>query len=194
MSKIILATTSPYRIEAFKFLGIDFETEGSKVDESQADRSNPEELVKELSKLKAEAVAKNHSDAIVIGMDSVGYFNRKIFEKPKSRKEGFKRLKSLSGKNHQFFTGIHIINTASKRVVSKVVKTEIHLRNFSEKEIETYLNQDKFFNTYALGYDPLGHYSSTFSEKIEGSYNNFLRGIPLEAVVGLLQETGYNLK
>lgn len=43
MSKIILATTSPYRIQAFKFLGIDFETEGSRVDESQVYRSNPEE-------------------------------------------------------------------------------------------------------------------------------------------------------
>lgn len=127
-------------------------------------------------------------------MDSVGYFNGNILEKPKSREEGFKRLKSLSGKNHQFFTGVHIINTASKKVVSKVVKTEIQLRNFSEKEIGDYLNQDKFFSTYALGYDPLEHYSSTFSKKIEGSYNNFLRGIPLETVVELLQTVGYNLK
>ena len=56
----------------------------------------------------------------------------------------------------------------------------------SEKEIETYLNQDKFYNTYALGYDPLGHYSSTFAERIEGSYNNFLRGIPLEIMPDLI--------
>jgi septum formation protein len=187
--KIILGTTSPYRIEAFKFLEIDFIAEGSKVDESQVDRNNPEELVKELSKLKAEAVAKNHNDAIVIGMDSVGYFNGKILEKPKSREEGFERLKSLSGNSHQFYTGVHIINTASGKVISKVVKTEIHLRNFLDKEIEIYLNQDKFYNTYALGYDPLGHYSSTFAEKIEGSYNNFLRGIPLEIMPDLINES-----
>lgn len=193
MPKIILATTSPYRIEAFKFLEIDFIAEGSKVDESEADRNNPEDLVKELSKLKTESVAKNHSDAIVIGMDSVGFFNGGILEKPKSREEGFERLKSLSGNSHQFYTGIHIINTATNKVVSRVVKTEISLRNFSEKEIEIYLNQDKFFNTYALGYDPLEHYSSTFAEKIEGSYNNYLRGIPTEAVVEMLSEAGYNL-
>jgi len=184
--KIILATTSPYRIEAFKFLEIDFTAEGSKVDESQVERNNPEELVRELSKLKAEAVAKNHKDAIVIGMDSVGYFNGKILEKPKSRDDGFERLKFLSGKSHQFYTGVHIINTSSNKVISRVVKTEIHLRGFSEKEIEIYLNQDKFYNTYALGYDPLGHYSSTFAEKIEGSYNNFLRGIPLEIMPDLI--------
>lgn len=194
MLKIILATTSPYRIEAFKFLGIDFVAEGSKIDESKVERNNPEDLVRKLSKLKAEAVARNHKDVIVIGMDSVGYFDGKILEKPKSREEGFQRLKFLSGNNHQFYTGVHVINTASNKVISKVIKTEIHLRKFSEKEIEIYLNQDKFYNTYALGYDPLGHYSSTFSEKIEGSYNNFLRGIPLEAIIGLLEEVGYNLQ
>lgn len=189
--KIILATTSPYRIEAFKFLEIDFIAEGSKIDESQVERNDPEELVKKLSKLKAEAVAKNYKDAIVIGMDSVGYFDNKILEKPKSREEGFQRLKLLSGRNHQFYTGVHFINTASNKVISKVVKTEIYLRDFSEKEIETYLNQDKFYNTYALGYDPLGHYSSTFAGRIEGSYNNFLRGIPLEIMPKWLVEIGH---
>jgi len=34
--------------------------------------------------LKAEAIAKNHSEAIVIGMDSVGCLNGQILEKPKS--------------------------------------------------------------------------------------------------------------
>jgi len=85
--KIILATTSPYRRETFGYLGIPFEAEGSNVDESQLERKNPEELVKNLSKLKAEAVAKNHSDAIVIGMDSVTFFNGQILEKPKSRED-----------------------------------------------------------------------------------------------------------
>lgn len=188
MSKIILATTSPYRIEAFKFLGINFIVEGSRVDESKISRNDPKNLVKNLSKLKAKAVAKNHTNAIIIGMDSVGYFHGQILEKPKSKEEAFQRLKSLSGKNHQFFTGIYMVNTANNQVISKVVKTEIFLRKFSDKEIKFYLNQDKFFNTYALGYDPIRHYSSTFTKTISGSYNNFLGGIPLEAIVGMLNK------
>lgn len=189
--KIVLATTSPYRIEAFRFLGIDFIAEGSKVDESRVERNNPEELVKELSKLKAEAVAKKYKGAIVIGMDSVGCFNGKILEKPRSREEGTERLKFLSGKNHQFYTGVHVINTTSNKAISKMVKTEVYLRDFSGEEIEVYLNQDEFYNTYAIGYDTLGHYSSTFAKSIEGSYNNFLRGIPLEIIPEILKEMGY---
>jgi len=188
MTKIILATTSPYRREAFAFLGFNFKAEGSKVDESQIDRSEPEELVSQLSKLKAEAVAKNHKDAIVIGMDSVGYFNDKILEKPKSKEEAFLRLKALSGENHQFYTGIHVVNTALNKAVSRVVKTEVFMRKLSDAEINKYLEEDPNYNTYALGYDPLGHSSSAFIERIEGSYNNLLRGIPLEVIPEMISK------
>ena len=191
MSKIILATTSPYRKKIFGYLGIPFEVEGSNVDESQLERNDPEELVRNLSKLKAEAVARNHSSAIVIGMDSVAYFNGRIFEKPKSKKEDFQRLKTLSGGNHQFYTGIHIINTGSDKTLSKIVKTEVFMRELSEEEINKYLNEDLNFNTYALGYDPIKHYSASFVKKIVGSYHNLLGGIPLETIVEMLKEIDY---
>jgi len=193
MTKVILATSSLYRREAFAFLGIPFEAEGSKIDESQVERTNPEKLVETLSKLKAEAVAKNHPDAIVIGMDSVGCLNSQILEKPKSKEEAFQRLKSLSGKNHQFYTGIYMINTGSGKISSKIVKTEAFMRNLSDEEINKYLDEDPYYNTYALGYDPLGHSSSSFVKKIEGSYNNLLRGIPLEIIRETLAEAGFSL-
>ncbi len=190
MTKVILATTSPYRKEAFAFLGVDFEARGSNIDESQVKRNNPEELVKELSKLKAEAVAKEYSDAIIVGMDSVGYFNGKILEKPKTKEETFHRLRSLSENNHQFYTGIYMINISTGQSLSKVVKTEVFMRKLTDSEINKYLNQDPNYKTYALGYDPLGHYSSTFVQKIEGSYNNLIRGIPLEIIVEMLGVLG----
>ncbi len=193
MSKIILATTSPYRIEAFKFLGIDFEAEGSKVDESQAERKDSEELVKTLSILKAEAVAKNHADAIVIGMDSIGCFNDKILEKPKSKDEAFERLKNLSGNKFEFYAGIHIINTLTQATTSKIVKSELFMRELSEGEINQYLEQDPHYNTYALGFDPLENVSSSFIAELVGSYNNVLRGIPLEVMPKMLSEVGYKL-
>ncbi len=189
--KIILATTSPYRKEIFGYLGIPFEAEGSKVDESQLERNNPEELVKSLSKLKAEAIAKNHQGSIIIGMDSVAYSNGKILEKPKSKEEEFQRLKELSGKEHQFYTGVYMINTASGKTLSKVVKTEVFMRNISDGEINKYLDEDPNFNTYALGYDPIRHISASFIQRIKGSYYNLLGGIPVEAIVEMLREIGY---
>ena len=193
MTKVILASSSPYRQEALKFLGIDFEVEESQVDESQVDRTNPEELVKQLSKLKAEAVAKNHSEAIVIGMDSVGYFNGQIFEKPKSKEEAFNRLKTLSGKNYGFYTGVYMVNTSAQKTATKVVKSEVFIRNLSDSEINKYLEQDPNYKTYAHGYDPVKNISSSFIIKLVGSYNNVLRGIPLEVLPEMLLKVGYNV-
>lgn len=191
MPKIILATKSPYRREAFAFLGIDFEAVGSEVDESKIERNNPEELVKQLSKMKTEAVAKNYPDTIVIGMDSVGYFNEKILEKPKSKEEAFERLRSLSRQCYDFYTGVYMINTAIKKEVAKVVKTEISMRNLSEAEIKTYLEEDSYFDKYAHGYDIKNKKSSSFVSKINGSFNNALMGIPLEVIPEMLLEVGY---
>lgn len=193
-SKIILATTSPYRQQAFEMLGLDFVAEGSNIDEDFEGRpSAPNDLVKQLSKLKAESVVKNHSEGVIIGFDSVGWFNNFILEKPKSREEAFSRLKSLSGNSFDFYTGVHIINISDSKVLSKVVKTIVDLRELTDSEIDKYLKQDSNYNTYALGFDPLGHFSSSFVEKIEGSYNNLLRGIPLEAIVEILKEMGVKI-
>lgn len=193
--QIILATTSPYRQRAFQMLDIDFQAEGSNVEEKFDGRpDSPEELVKHLAKLKAENVSEKHKTGIVIGFDSVGWFDGKILEKPVSRKEAFQRLKTLSGNTHEFFTGIYVVNLDSGQVLSEVVKTVVYLRVLTEAEINKYLDQDPHHNTYALGYDPLGNYSSTFAKSIEGSYNNFLRGIPLEGIIEMLKTVGYQVK
>jgi septum formation protein len=192
--KIILATTSPYRQEAFKMLGIDFDAAGSDIDENFEGRpDNPEELVLELAKRKAESVAKRYSEGIVIGFDSIGYFNNEILEKPKDMIEAFQRLKKMSGNIHKFYTGIHLINISENKTLSSVAETEIKLRELSDAEINKYLDQDPRFMTYAIGFDPLCHYSSSFTENIKGSYNNYLRGIPLETIVGLLKDIGYKI-
>jgi|TARA_B100002003_G_C14151377_1_gene553786 predicted house-cleaning NTP pyrophosphatase (Maf/HAM1 superfamily) len=80
-----------------------------------------------------------------------------------------------------------MIDTATGKSISRVIKTELFMRELTEPEINKYLEQDPNFNIYALGYDPLSYYSSTFVKKIEGSYNNFTRGIPLEVMVEMLK-------
>jgi len=65
------------------------------------------------------------------------------------------------------------------------------MRQLSEEEINRYLDEDPHFNTYALGYDPVKHISSSFIKRIEGSYYNLLGGIPLETVIEMLEEIGY---
>lgn len=194
MKKIILATTSPYRIEAFEMLGLDFESSGSNIDEKFEGRPNdPQALVSELAKRKAEFVAKNYTDGLVIGFDSVGCFENEVLEKPKDKEDARARLLKMSGKQFQFYTGICLINVENDKKYQDVAITKAFMRELSNSEIERYLTQDQNFKTYALGFDPLGHASMAFVEKIEGSYNNLLRGIPLEKIVTMLKEAGANI-
>ena len=187
--KIILATTSPYRKEVFGFTGYEFTSERSNINENFSGRpTQPKELVKTLSRLKSEDIAKNHTKGLVIGFDSVGYFQGKILEKPKSEKEAFQRLKSLSEQKYQFFTGIHMIDIEKQNTLSQSVQTNVFMRKLKDKEIIKYLEEDKKFNTYAIGFDPLQNRGATFIKKIEGSYNNLLRGIPLETIIEMLNE------
>ncbi|MDD4412648.1 MAG: Maf family nucleotide pyrophosphatase [Patescibacteria group bacterium] len=193
--KIILATTSPYRKAAFSIIGMPFEAEGSNVEEYFDGRpDDPEGLVLHLAKLKAEAVASKHTEpCVVIGFDSIGWFNGSILEKPQSRQEAFDRLRTLSGNNHQFYTGINLIDLPDNKVITQIVKTDIKIRIISDEEINFYLDQDSHYNTYALGYDSLEHYGSTFAQSISGSYNNYLRGIPTEVIVEMLKEVGVKI-
>ena len=137
MTKIILATSSPYRHEAFKQLNIPFSVEASNINEQFENRpTNPEELCLLLAKLKAEEVARNKSEGITIGFDTIAYHNNQILEKPKSREEAFNRLINISDDQVQYFTGIHIINFENKQILSKVNKSILNIRKISENEIE----------------------------------------------------------
>ena len=191
MTKIILATSSKSRIKAFKSLGLEFIAQASYIDEYNRDRpKEPKELVKYLAKKKAETVAKNFSNDIVIGFDSVGYFDNRILEKPRSKSEAFDRLRSLSGNMHEYYTGIYMINLESRENLSEVVKTRIYMRKLNDKEINRYLGQDNF-NAHVLGYNPLFEYSSTFIYKIKGSHTNLIHGIPLGTIVRMLNYIGF---
>lgn len=188
MKRVILATSSQHRIKAFSTLGLKFETWSSEVDEYFPGRPDkPEYLVMHLSRLKAESVPEKCNDnAIVFGFDSVAFFNGEILEKPKSKEEAVLRLQKLSGKSFTFYTGMRVIRIGANTRSSKVVATTAFMRKISDAEIYFYLEQDPHFFTYALGFDALHTYGATFIREIRGSYNNILRGIPLEEVMEII--------
>ena len=191
--KLVLATTSIPRKKAFDELQIPYEAIGSNIDENFDGRpSTPKELVLCLAKLKAEDVAKSHPKSIVIGFDSGGYLNNEILEKQKKREEAFNRLLAYSGNSYEFFTGIHLID--KDYTESKIVKTKIQVRKLEKEEVIKYLKQDNNFKRYAQGFDPLNTFGASFIKRIEGSYNNILRGIPLEVIVEMIKERGFEIR
>ena len=68
---LVLASTSPYRQELLKRLGLPFETASPDIDESRKEEEEPEELVMRLSLEKAKAVAADYPDALIIGSEAM---------------------------------------------------------------------------------------------------------------------------
>jgi septum formation protein len=185
--KLILATTSKFKIKAFQNLGIPFETADSNVDEKKYPRDDPEKLVAELSFQKAKAVAEKYPESAVIGLDSIAYYDKHILEKPKSKEEAIMRLKQLSGNIHLALTGVCII-CPNKEPIIKIVSTKVFMRDLSDHEIKNYVANDPDILHICLGYDPEIRFSASFVEKIEGSYHNLLCGTPLETIAELLKQ------
>ena len=107
--RIVLASASPRRSELMKQAGFTFEIQVSKKEEVyQSER--PDEIVEELSLLKAEDVAQSleQENVIVIGADTVVALDGKILGKPKSKEDAFAMIQSLQGRAHQVYTGTAI--------------------------------------------------------------------------------------
>ena len=81
--KLVLASNSKGRKEVLDRAGLIYEVMPSNIEE-HSDKKDPKEYVMDLSKQKAEAVAKNLKDCVILSADSIIYIDDKKLEKPKT--------------------------------------------------------------------------------------------------------------
>lgn len=84
MSRIILASASPRRRELMELAGYDFEVICADIVEAVPENVQPQEVVMSLALQKAQAVAAENEDAVVVGSDTVVALDGKILGKPHS--------------------------------------------------------------------------------------------------------------
>lgn len=173
-----------------KQLGIDFIAVSSEVEEKLNPRLKPRRQAEVLSIEKAEAVAANYPDAIIIAADTLVGHEDQIFIKPKDSKDARRMLKRLSGKTHSIFTGMTIIDTKTKRKVTKSIETLITFKKLSPQEIAAYVKEKE-------PHDKAGAYAiqglgAVFVEKIEGDYLGAV-GLPLFTLAKELKKFGVNV-
>jgi septum formation protein len=141
----------------------------------------PEEIVKNLSRRKAEAVAKDFSHGeVVIGADTVVTVDGKILGKPATHEEAEEMIRLLSGRTHQVYTGVTLIlcgEDKSRRTFA--AKTDVHVTKMTDAEIEMYAESDEPMDKAgAYGIQGLG---AVLVKEISGDYNNVV-GLPLARV------------
>ena len=178
MKNIILASGSPRRKELMAQAGIPFAVKVSACEETVT-KEKPEEIVQELARKKAAAVAQaEKEDALVIGADTVVALNGKVMGKPRDKEEAFQMLRLLQGKTHEVWTGVCILERQADGSIKEecfAQKTEVEMYPMEETEIRGYIETGEPMDK-AGAYGIQGK-ALVFVKKIEGDYYN---------VVGLL--------
>lgn len=137
MSKIILASASPRRKELMELAGYDFEVICADIVEVVPEKAMPQEVVMSLALQKAQAVAAEHKEAVVIGSDTVVALGGKILGKPHSEQEACEMLRSLSGRTHKVFTGVAIV--CGGKVKNFFDETDVEFYSLGDDEIKKYV-------------------------------------------------------
>lgn len=188
MSKIVLASTSPFRRELLNKLGLAYETDAPDIDESALPGEMPEQLVARLAEQKARAVAIRHPDSLIIGSDQVAVNGDQILGKPGTHDKAVAQLEAASGKGVRFLTGLCLYNSASDRAQVIVEPFEVVFRPLSKAQIDNYLRTEQPYNC-AGSFKSEGLGIALF-ERLVGEDPNSLIGLPLIRLIRMLEQEG----
>ncbi|MDP5214107.1 Maf family protein [Pseudoalteromonas tunicata] len=183
-ARIILASTSVFRQSLLKKFNLPFETASPDVDESALPNETAPALVERLALYKAQAVAKNNSNAIIIGSDQVALFNKKILGKPHTKENAIAQLTAFSGQKVTFLTGLALINSHSGEQQTTVEPFDVYFRTLTLSQIEHYVDAEQPFQC-AGSFKSEGLGICLF-ERFEGRDPNSLIGLPLMALNEML--------
>ena len=192
MKQIILASASPRRRELLAQIGLDF-TVLPASGEEKITKQIPSEVVEELSGRKAEAVAEQIPDGIIIGADTVVCQDGEIMGKPKDEADALRMLRQLQGEMHSVFTGVTLIVKENGSVISKQTfsqETRVYLYAMTDEEIQDYIATGEPMDK-AGAYGAQGR-GAVFVRGIDGDFFNVM-GLPLCRLDSMLKEAGVEL-
>lgn len=178
---LVLASASPRRRELIEHLNRPFVCQVSNVKETIT-KTEPSEVVCELSRQKAEDVAaKAEEGATVIGADTVVACDGQILGKPKDREEAMAMLRLLSDRTHSVFTGVTLCQRKNETIKSEsfAEETKVTFYPMTEEEIADYADTgdcDDKAGAYGIQSG-----AAIYVKAIEGDYNNVV-GLPVASL------------
>ncbi len=185
-NRIILASSSPRRIEMLKNIGIDPIIIPSSVDETLPHKISMTQAVMFLALKKALNVEKlwlkepvdDQVPSVIIAADTIVYKDGMI-GKPSNEADAVNTLKLLRNTSHYVSTGVALVSPGtSKRSVFYDV-TEVFFKDYSDDEIKRYVDTDEPWDK-AGGYAIQGAWGRNVTHII-GNHDNVI-GFPWEKI------------
>ncbi len=184
---VVLASASPRRRELMQMLGIrNLVIRPARGEEKPPEAADPETIVCALASAKAREVSEiSEKDALIIAADTIVWLNGRMLGKPNSEEEAFSMLKSLSGKCHEVYTGICIIDGDTEDCEAE--RTQVCFRELSDEEILGYIRDGEPMDK-AGAYGAQGK-GALFVRSIEGDFFNVM-GLPVCRLGQMLARKG----
>ena len=184
--RIVLASKSGVRKEILDKYGVESIVSPSNVDEDQVKESllekgaDPEIISKNLAELKSVKVSSKYPDQLVLGADSVISLDLKLINKPNSRDEAYSILKLLNGNKHYLISSVCISKNGSM-IWNYTDKSELKMKNLSDKQLKTYLEGIKTETLRAYGVYQIEAGGLNLFEYIKGDKDSIM-GLPIKQI------------
>ena len=186
--RLILGSTSPYRRELLLRLRLPFEVVSPDVDETPLASESPRALALRLAVSKAQAVASQHPQAVVIGSDQVADLDGEPLGKPGTHARATEQLQRMRGKTVVFQTAVAVVCLDTGFSQVELAQVNVKFRNLGDAEIERYLRAE-------TPYDCAGSAKSeglgiALLESIDSDDPSALVGLPLIRTCQMLRAAG----
>lgn len=188
---LLLASTSPYRRTLLERLGLPFGAVAPEVDEAPTPHLTPLERAQALALAKAQAVAKRHPAATVIGSDQVAVCKGELLEKPGGAERCREQLRWLSAAAASFHTAVAIVQAERGQTLQFTDTTSVYFRALSDAEIDRYVTAEQPFDC-AGGFRAEGLGICLFARIVSEDPTGLI-GLPLIAVCRALRQLGFAL-
>lgn len=186
---LILASSSPFRRELLTHLQIPFSWLSPDVDETPLPNELPQETALRLAQVKARKIGESHIDALIIGCDQVATLDNQQLGKPITHENATKQLRLMRGREVIFHSALCLYNAVTQNMQAEVVPYVVRFRNLTDAQIENYLNKEQPY--HCAGSAKSEGLGIAIIEKMTGDDPNALIGLPLIALVNMLQNEGF---
>lgn len=183
--RIVLASGSRYRAAALRQIGLHCERFAPDIDEAQHEGEAPAAMALRLSEAKVHAARDQHPDAVIIGGDQVGLSAGQLLRKPGDAAANIAQLRTLSGREAIFHSGLAVYAPATRSLTSCVIVTQLQFRHLSEQEIETCVAADQAWD--CAGGFKIESRGITLFSRVRSDDPSALVGLPLIALTSLLR-------
>ncbi len=187
-TEFLLASGSPRRRKLLAEAGWQFRVETAGVEEVE-DGLAPAELVRTNAGLKAEAVAAQHPQALVLGSDTTVALADTILNKPSGPREARQMLQRLAGRTHQVHTAVRLLHLDGGLDEELAACNRVTFKPLDAETIERYLSKVHTLDK-AGGY-AIQEHGDLIIERYEEPLSSII-GLPIEAVTGKLAALGFD--